>query len=204
MKTSGAAKAGGQMGHGTEGAASSGSRDPMIAKAIVSAKKGDRDAIRYLYVRYADDVQRYVRSIIRNEHDAEDVTQQVFTKLIRQIGKYEQREVPFTAWIMRVAHNSTIDYMRRQRAVPVEEVRITESASDETRHERARDLRDALAELPLEQREVLVMRHFYGLSPGEIADRMGKTEGSIHGLHHRGRGALQSALVELGAAPATL
>ena len=188
----------------TPSRANAGSVDATTNKAIASAKQGDRDAIRYLYVRYSADVHRYVRTIVRNDHDAEDVTQQVFIKLMRQIGKYEQREVPFSAWIMRVAHNLTIDYMRRQRAVPVEEVRLTENGADETRHDRARDLRDALAALPDEQREVLIMRHFYGLTPGEIAVRMGKTEGSIHGLHHRGRGALRAALTDLGRAPATV
>jgi RNA polymerase sigma-70 factor (ECF subfamily) len=53
----------------------------------------------------------------------------------------------------------------------------------------------------MEQREVLVLRHLVGLSPLEIADRLGKTEGSVHGLHHRGRAALQLALRDLEAAP---
>jgi RNA polymerase sigma-70 factor (ECF subfamily) len=52
-----------------------------------------------------------------------------------------------------------------------------------------------------EQREVLVLRHLVGLSPGEIAKRLGKTEGSIHGLHHRGRAALQGLLREMNSAP---
>ena len=51
--------------------------------------------------------------------------------------------------------------------------------------------------------EARVLRHVAGLSPGEIADRLGKSEASIHGLHHRGRGALRAALRELDAAPVT-
>jgi DNA-directed RNA polymerase specialized sigma24 family protein len=64
-------------------------------------------------------------------------------------------------------------------------------------------LKDALATLPPAQREVLILRHFAGLSPTEIATRTGKTEGSIHGLHHRGRRALTAELASRGAAPAT-
>ena len=56
------------------------------------------------------------------------------------------------------------------------------------------DLREALAELPRDQCEVLVLRHFAGLSPTEIAKRTGRSEGSIHGLHHRGRRALRVQL----------
>ena len=48
-----------------------------------------------------------------------------------------------------------------------------------------------------------MLRHVVGLTPGEIADRMGRTEGSIHGLHHRGRRALQRELIQLESTPST-
>ena len=63
--------------------------------AIAAAKAGSWDGLHYLYARYADDVQRMSQSIVRNRHDAEDVTQEVFVKLMRAIQKYEEREVPF-------------------------------------------------------------------------------------------------------------
>ena len=83
----------------------------------------------------------------------------------------------------------------------VEEVRISDEGQDEIRFDRYSSLRDALAQLPEEQREVLVLRHVAGLTPLEIARHMDRTESSVHGLHHRGRGTLQAALRELGAAP---
>jgi len=174
-----------------------------LGQAIVAAKGGSNDALRYLYVRYADNVFGYARAILRNEHDAEDVTQQVFTKLMTAIRKYEPREVPFSAWILRVTHNVAIDHLRRQRLVPCGDVIASEDVPDDAGNRRAECLREALACLPLEQREVLVMRHVLGMSPREIARQLGKTEGSIHGLHHRGRGTLKAALIDLDAAPAT-
>ena len=93
--------------------------------------------------------------------------------------------------------------MRARRQIPVEEVRTSDEGHDQIGFDRSQSLREALGRLPEEQREVLVLRHIAGLTPREIADRLGKSEGSIHGLHHRGRGALKAALVELDAAPIT-
>ena len=77
------------------------------------------DALRFLYLRYADNVYGYVCSIVRDEHEAEDVTQQIFAKLLTTLDRYEPRQVPFSAWILRVAHNAAIDHVRARRPVPL-------------------------------------------------------------------------------------
>jgi RNA polymerase sigma-70 factor, ECF subfamily len=187
-------------------ARSAGSREQLgdgdlLARAIAGAKRGDMSALHFLYVRFADDVCGYVRSIVRDSHDAEDITQNVFAKLMTAIHKYEPRDVPFAAWILRVARNVALDHLRARRQIPCEEVRTDDDGHEQIGFERSQCLREALWRLPQEQREVLVLRHLAGLSPGEIARRLGKTEGSIHGLHHRGRSALKAALCEMDAAP---
>ena len=174
----------------------------QVGQAVARAKEGDREAVRFLYLQYADNIYGYVRSIVRDDFEAEDVTQQVFAKLMTAIGKYQERDVSFSAWIMRVARNVAVDHLRRRRAIPCEEVRELEpGAEDDASRSRSMMLRDALASLPEEQREVIVLRHLVGLSPGEIAGRLGRTEPSIHGLHHRGRGALRTALTEMQCGP---
>jgi RNA polymerase sigma-70 factor, ECF subfamily len=175
-----------------------------VNQAVIRAKQGDREALRFLYVRYADHVYGYVSSIVRDDFEAEDVTQHVFAKLMTKLEKYEPREVPFSAWIIRVARNVAVDHIRQRRAIPCEEVRELQvgGGDDGSARDRALDLRDALASLPDEQRQVVVMRHLVGLTPGEIASRLGRTEPSIHGLHHRGRGALRSVLSEMQCGPA--
>jgi RNA polymerase sigma-70 factor (ECF subfamily) len=175
--------------------------DTLLHRAIARAKEGDVSAVHFLYVRYADDVRRYVQSIVHDPHDAEDICQNVFAKLMNAIRKYEQRDVPFSAWILRVGRNSALDHIRARRLIPCEEVRTSDEGHEQVGFDRSQSLRQALERLPEEQREVLVLRHIAGLSPGEIAERLDKSEGSIHGLHHRGRGALRAALVELEAAP---
>lgn len=173
----------------------------LTQEAVSRAKAGDPEGIHYLYVRYADDVLRFVNSFVRDRHEAEDITQNVFAKLITAIVKYEQREVPFDAWILRVARNAALDHLRARRAVPTEEVRLADADPSQDGVDSGQALRQALEELPDEQREVLVLRHIVGLSPVEIANALDKTESSVHGLHHRGRRALQANLAAMGVTP---
>lgn len=175
-----------------------------VRLAIARTKQGDRDALRFLYIRYSDNVYGYICSIVRDEQEAEDLTQHVFMKLITVIGQYKDHGVPFTGWLLRLARNVALDHLRRRRPTPTEEVFSADAHADDGSRERANDLHTALASLPDEQRDVMVMRHVVGLSPGEIAEEMGRTESSIHGLHHRGRRALQEELSRLGSAPSTI
>lgn len=177
------------------------SRDEAMTRAVAAAKSGEMEAIRFLYLRYKDNIYGYVLSIVREPHEAEDVTQQVFMKLISAIHKYEPRAVPFTAWIFRVARNIAIDHLRQRRAVPCEDVFESTRETDETSREFRWGLEVALETLPEDQRDVVMLRHLVGLRPGEIAARMGRSESSIHGLHHRGRLALQRELADLDCAP---
>ena len=173
-------------------------------QAVARAKEGDQEAVRFLYMQYADNVYGYVRSIVRDEHEAEDVTQHIFAKLMTVIVKYDQRSVPFFAWLIRLSHNAAIDHLRTLRV---------DAVRGDLRRRRARRRRvastartavhEALAALPEEQREVVVLRHVVGLTPGEIATAMGRSESSVHGLHHRGRRALQTELSNRESAPST-
>ncbi|MFL5862886.1 MAG: RNA polymerase sigma factor [Solirubrobacteraceae bacterium] len=173
-----------------------------VRLAVARAKEGDRDAVRYLYVVYSHNIYGYVRSIVHDEHEAEDVTQHVFAKLMTAIVKYDDRGVPFFAWLLRLARNLAIDHIRANKVMPTENV-IDPDLSSGSDLDRAETVRAALATLPEEQRQVVFLRHVVGLTPGEIADRMGRTASSIHGLHHRGRRALQRELALVDSTPLT-
>jgi RNA polymerase sigma-70 factor, ECF subfamily len=156
--------------------------------------------MQFLYVRFTPDVRRYVRSLIKDQHEAEDITQTVFLKMVASIDKYEPREVPFVAWLLRIARNTTLSHFRSHRSIPVEEV-IAQGDDGRARREHGRAIRSAIDGLPESQKQVIVLRHLLGLSLDEIATILGKTESSVHSLHHRGRLNLQGALNEAGATP---
>jgi RNA polymerase sigma-70 factor (ECF subfamily) len=166
----------------------------------------DPDVLSALYVRYHRRVQAYVEGIVRDPHQAEDITQQVFAKLPEALRSYEERSVSFSAWILRVARNAALDELRARRRTPAEPLDAA-GAEPEYEDDAARDrracLHEALAGLPCEQRRVVLMRDLIGLSAPEVARRLGKTEGSVHAMHHRGRTGLRRRLGELGLAPAT-
>jgi RNA polymerase sigma-70 factor (ECF subfamily) len=170
--------------------------------AVARAKEGDHEALRFLYITYSQNIYGYVRSIVRDDHEAEDVTQHVFAKLMTSLVKYDDRGVPFFAWLIRLARNVAIDHLRANRVTPTETVLDPASPSGVDLAQ-GETVRAALAALPDEQREVVVLRHIVGLTPAEIASRMGRSESSIHGLHHRGRRTLQRELQLLDSTPST-
>jgi RNA polymerase sigma-70 factor (ECF subfamily) len=177
-----------------------------VARAVEDAKNGDQRALRFIYVTYADNVYGYIRSMVQDDHEAEDLTQHVFAKMLTAITKYDDRGVPFFAWLLRLARNVAIDHLRARRPIPSEVAleRDADSAVMAADVEQSQLVREALETLPDDQLEVVLLRHVVGLTPGEIACRMGRSESSIHGLHHRGRRAFQNELRRVGAKPSTV
>ena len=179
--------------------------EPQVQRAVARAGRGDQEALRFLYTRYADTVRRYITGLLGDPDEAEDVTQTVFLKLLTKLDRYEPRGVRFDAWLLRVARNVAFDEVRRRRPMPAGEL-IEENAehrADERDTSSRWSIQEALATLPPAQREVVVLRHFIGLSCGEIASRLERTEASVHNLHHRGRANMRKALLALDVSPAT-
>jgi RNA polymerase sigma-70 factor (ECF subfamily) len=173
-----------------------------IGRVVAQAKEGDPEALRFLYARYSRNIYGYAISIVRDSHEAEDVTQHVFAKLLTSITDYDERGFAFSAWLGRLARNVAIDHLRAKRPTPTENVLSPESSSDPDL-DQSETVRLAFKALPEDQRTVVFLRHVVGLTPGEIAQHMGRTESAVHGLHHRGRHALQAELRRLHAIPLT-
>src|ERR687885_2513951 len=132
----------------------------LTRRAVRPANDGDGEAMGELYDRYAGRVYGHVRRMMRDRHDAEDVTQLVFLKLIWTLDRYDESSGDFCAWLLRVARNLAIDEMRRRRPVLVGDVYAADvgPGDDDAAAQRAGALREALAELSDDQRQVVVLR----------------------------------------------
>jgi RNA polymerase sigma-70 factor (ECF subfamily) len=171
-------------------------------RVVRAARAGDREAMGELYVLHAPAVHAHVLRVLKDVDDADDVTQQVFAKLLTGLDRYRPGEAPFIGWVLRVARNAAIDHVRRARAVPVDDVDDTHGRDDRSTAELRASLCAALALLPRGQRDVLLLTHLVGLAPQEIAGVLGCSVRAVHGLHYRGRAAVQATLRDLDAAPA--
>ena len=172
---------------------------------VGAARAGDREALGQLYVLHARTVHAHVLRVVKDHDDADDVTQQVFFKLLTGLDRYRPADAPFIVWVLRVARNAALDHLRRDRgAVPFDDDRARRAGDDPLAREMRAALRDALAVLPQGQRDVLLLTHLFGLSPDEIAAALGCSVRAVHGLHYRGRAAARAALVDLGSAPAVV
>src|SRR3954469_8085148 len=118
-----------------------------IRRLVTAAQAGDREAMHALYVGFAPGLRVYLARIV-GRHDAEDVTQQVFAKLIDELPSYRPGEAPFSAWLLRVARNPAIAPLPHNRLVPCAEGGVGEALADEARRERTASLREALSGLP--------------------------------------------------------
>lgn len=82
---------------------------PLASRALAGARAGDRDALQFLYARYADEVYNYARLLVADHDEAQEVTRRAFSRLERLIDRYDERDVPFPVWIRRVARSVVVD-----------------------------------------------------------------------------------------------
>lgn len=168
---------------------------------VALAQAGDQPAFERLYRERVGPVSRYLTAIIRNPHRAEDVTAQVFLLAWRDLPKLRNTD-RFDAWLFRIAHNQAMTELSRSRAtVALEDA---PEVADEGRFgapERELEhwadvdrVREAMATLPEMQRQVLVLRYFREMAPGEVASQLGKNEQSVWALTYRALQNLKRAL----------
>ncbi|MEZ4867992.1 MAG: sigma-70 family RNA polymerase sigma factor [Caldilineaceae bacterium] len=169
---------------------------------LARAASYDERALGELYDRYEARIYSYIFRRTGNDVVAEDLTAQVFLKMLEAVRDQKAWHSSFSGWLYRIAHNAVIDYYRkrdRQQHVAIEDaltvpttehnpVLVTEMNLDAVR------LRGAIARLTDEQAEVVTLRFLEGYSISEVAMMMDKTEGSIKALQYRAVSTLRQLL----------
>jgi len=157
------------------------------------AIQGDHEAFGMLYEQYVERIFNYVYYRTGNQHDAEDLTAKVFFRAMRRIPQYQERGLPVSAWLYRIAHNLVANWHRDRGRRP--EISLDEGIASipHSEHpeatllqlEEQNDLLSIIRDLPAERQQLIILKFVEHLSNAEIGQIMGRTEGAVKSLYHR-------------------
>ena len=178
----------------------------VVEELVKKAQQGHPPAFAGLYELYYDRIYRYVSFKCGNPTEAEDITGEVFLKMLESIHAFKWQGHPFTSWLYRIAHNRIVDNFRRKgrrRTVPLDDAehRIGVDASDLERAAEINmtmtDVISAMDSLTDLQREVISLRFGSGLSVAETAQAVGRKNNAVKALQHAGLKKLRALMVQL-------
>ncbi|MEZ4670782.1 MAG: sigma-70 family RNA polymerase sigma factor [Anaerolineae bacterium] len=178
---------------------------PNESQLIAGAKAGDKQAVSTLYEAYAQAVFRYISYRVESDALAEDLTAEVFLRMVQGLPTYHDSGAPFGAWLYRIAANQIADHYRRNRRAvePISEEHPTDDTDPlgkAAKNEEQAQLREALSTLSPEFQTLLVLRFMQGLAHTEVAAILGKSDAAIRVMQHRALQALAQALGQTGKA----
>ncbi len=168
---------------------------------VTRAQGGDVDAIGMLYDQHYESIFRYLWLRVNDLKLAEDLTGDVFMRMLSALPRYQPMGMPFRAWLYRIAHNLLVDHWRKPGNCEPIPLDLIEEQTDDgdlslkvERNFLVAHVSRAMTQLEPNQHEVIVLRFVMGLSLQEVARAVGKTEGAVKSLQHRGLAALRLAL----------
>lgn len=173
---------------------------------LVQLAKEDPEAFGELYERYVTKIYNYIYYRVGNQEEAEDLTARTFFRALRKISSYEERGLPFSAWLYRIAHNLVANWHRsqsRRKVVQLDELitATSEHSSPGTlaeRQEMQELLLDVIRELPEDRQQLLILKFVERMPNARIGQVMGRSESSIKSLYHRTLKTLRSTMQEKG------
>jgi RNA polymerase sigma-70 factor (ECF subfamily) len=162
----------------------------------------DTEAFGELYERHVRRIYSYIYYRTGDHHDAEDLTARVFQRALGHVAEFQDKGVPFSAWLYRIAHNLVANWHRdrsRRPVVPLEEhVAVSGSSAHPEavalELEEGQLLLEAVRRLPSDRQQLLILKFVERLSNAEIGEIMGRTEGAVKSLYHRTLNALRDEL----------
>jgi RNA polymerase sigma-70 factor, ECF subfamily len=169
-------------------------------EVIRRAQQGEADQIAELYKTYHVKIFRYLYYRVGDRQTAEDLTSEVFVRMLRFLGSFKPPSASFQAWLFQIARNICNDHFRKLKShqvVPLEEEVKDGGLSVHDTAERilnSAQLKQALNQLSEDQRDVIIMRFIADMSIAEAAHSLNKTEDSIKGLQRRALLSLKEIL----------
>lgn len=153
-----------------------------------------------LYQEYYEKIARYAYARIGNRVEAEDLAGEVFLRALKSLGSYQERDLPMQAWLFKIAHNLVVDYFRKaakQKTVPIDDLQIKSEENPQAVAEKNIELeqvKKAMEYLTQDQREVLNLRFFGGLSSREAGRLLKKSDGAVREMQRAAIEKLRSLL----------
>ena len=184
-----------------------------VSDLVRKAQEGDQSSFALLYERFFDQIFRYVSFKTGSPTEAEDITGDVFVRMIESIHRFKWQGHPFSSWLFRIAHNLIVDYFRKKgkkALVPLEgsadnlrsaHVDVDRRIDLEIAMDEIRRAMEGLTDL---QRDVISMRFAGGLSVAETARAIGKKDNAIKALQHAGLKKLRMTLAAENSLPVLL
>ena len=168
---------------------------------MVLYANGDAEAARILTIRHASRILNLSRRMLKDEAEAEDVTQEAMLRLWKNAANWRQGEAKVSTWLYKVASNLCLDRLRRKKGSDLDDIPEPEDDTPGVEaqmmaHERATTLRDALEMLPDRQRMAVSLRHIEGMSNPEIADAMDLSVEAVESLTARAKRSLKALLAD--------
>lgn len=174
-------------------------------EAIQRAREGDTEAFSVLYERFVTRIYNYIYYRTGNPHEAEDLTSRVFHRALHHINRYDNRGIPFSAWLYRIAHNLVANWHRdnsRRKEVPLDDYtqhpqRTQAPEASVVDNQEMEALLKAIRRMPPERQQLLILKFVEGMSNAEVAVIMMRSEGAIKSLYHRTLLALRDELTKM-------
>ena len=175
------------------------SADPDKGKT--EARKHAEARLASLYEEYYDKIARYAYVHIGNRTEAEDIAGEVFLKALQSLKSYTERGIPMQAWLFRIAHNLVVDYFRKaakRKTIPIDTVQVeadTNPAAVAEKNIELERVNQAMEQLTPEQREVLRLRFFGGLTSKEAGNILNKSDGAVREMQRAAIEKLRKLLI---------
>jgi len=179
-------------------------------RELIKRAKKDIQAFSKLYEKYYSRIFGYILKRVANLEAAQDIASETFLKALRNLWRFRWQNIAFSAWLYRIANNEIVNCFRKKKFKTASLEQIREPVSDDNpekefieaqerleQHQDFLKIQKKIVQLPIKYQEVITLRFFEKKQIKEIAEILGKKEGTIKSLLHRGLGRLKKELETL-------